>query len=934
MYIYIYMYILASVSLQVYGYLGCCDQISSDFPKDAIHGVQREVPDVHVYYQWLLHQESGVKYSHYDLLLPTSSDNPTSCDYTFPAEVEFAACESQPVAKANVLTKFVMSQFFDSETYAGRTYQFPELKGKVKRVADALASWSPADASVVRKLFDSTAYEGKTNHQFEPLKGRLIGHSELTRERFNKHFNITTAKPSTHEASDTVAPAQPSQTESESKPQSLEVASVMPPDVGQQQISPVSPHAQSHDNALIPKPSGEAAEAAVSMPDGTEVPEIDATLQFDSTPLEEVKMCSEKIDVGNDSAKASGHGDHVEPLQIEYAPGGHAASRLKPPVDSSCDSFCGEPSTHEASDTVAPAQPSQTESGSKPQSLEVASVMPPDVGQQQISPVSPHAQSHDDALIPKPSGEAAEAAVSMPDATEVPEIDAAQQFDSTLLEEVKMCSEKIDVGNDSAKASGHGDPVEPLQIEYAPDGHAASRLKPPVDSSCDSFCGEPSTHEASDTVAPAQPSQTESGSKPQSLEVASVMPPDVGQQQISPASPHAQSHDNALIPKPSGEAAEAAVSMPDATEVPEIDAAQQFDSTSLEEVKMCSEKIDVGNDSAKASGHGDPVEPLQIEYAPDGHAASLLKPPADFAIAEASSTDSLVEDRLFRLFRPLLNNSIVPIADAEDETSDDEQSTGKVPPPPCEAEPNPPVSGEKCSKQEASAMVPLETDQNEKDCFAIRLPTETIQELVKASTAQCVFKFKHKLEANTMVGFVGDGQVIATARFASIDVIESHADLRVHPAFQAASKQQKDSWREAVAKEKKKLYVWTFIDMKRLAIALEMSASRGRTMWISLHALKPYVDNRNPGMDLRETCEFFNNRLPDDEYRKLGERIRALDGKTISIGSTCSGTDVCVNVMKATMAKLNEVCGVSRQHELKEVPMGWTYIYIYTCVFM
>ena len=126
---------------------------------------------------------------------------------------------------------------------------------------------------------------------------------------------------------------------------------------------------------------------------------------------------------------------------------------------------------------------------------------------------------------------------------------------------------------------------------------------------------------------------------------------------------------------------------------------------------------------------------------------------------------------------------------------------------------------------------------------------------------------------------------------------------------------------------KQKLVCLELPRLEESQYSFELPLFRGRSIWVSLSELKPHVETPIPGMDLRETCEFFLNRLPPNDYEKLGDRLRALDGCSISVGSTCSGTDICVGMMKATIAKLNEVFNASRHHLVHFVASGCIYIY-------
>ena len=59
-------------------------------------------------------------------------------------------------------------------------------------------------------------------------------------------------------------------------------------------------------------------------------------------------------------------------------------------------------------------------------------------------------------------------------------------------------------------------------------------------------------------------------------------------------------------------------------------------------------------------------------------------------------------------------------------------------------------------------------------------------------------------------------------------------------------------------------------------------------------------------MNLAETGRFFLNQMDEKQVQILESTLRSLDSKTIRIGTTCSGTDICVLVLRETVKMLNE----------------------------
>ena len=651
--------------LQVFQHLDDAEENLSDFPQDAIHGVQRDVPDVHVYYQWLLHPQSGVRYSHYDLLVP--ADMWTS-NYTMqlPSTVQFAK------------KKMTMTQFFDPATFAGRTYQFPKLEGKLVRSVDPKSSWAPADARDVKTFFDVRTYQGRTDCRFEPLTGRLKGISECTRDRFEALFKISSHKPSQHEVLDPVAAAENVQAELESKPQS---------------------------------------------PEGTS--ELDAVNQ----DCEKIKS---------------------------------------------------------------------------------------DDGEKQVSPVQPAAES-----------QLAHTKFAEPD-------EACQAADP-------ICDDNaIDRVPESAISTGDLAPHHLMENSE----HVGS-----TDTTQLVVYDKLGNHAAASEIL-----QLESEKHDQAADVSSV------------------------------------------TVEPCIPTIEPVHGETIENTATENGNVDCGRSDNVSSPHAAAAEPL------------------------SSPTDS-AEERLFKIFQPILHGEIAPVEDLSDSSDAEneqvlhaEETSAACEEPQGAVEPTQSVTDGTEPRPETQVMVALVEEQTQEKSFAMRLPKDMIQTMLQSPTATCVLKWKHNLQANTQICLVdGDqvGKMVATSKLGSIDVLGCLADLRVHPVFCSASALQKESWRSHVVTDKKKLYVWNLVDMKELDTPLELPPFRGRSIWIRLAELKPYVTREVPAMDLCETCEFFVKRLPEPEFQQLEKRIRALDGKTISIGSTCSGTDICVSMMKATMAKLSEMFGVS-----------------------
>ncbi len=127
--------------------------------------------------------------------------------------------------------------------------------------------------------------------------------------------------------------------------------------------------------------------------------------------------------------------------------------------------------------------------------------------------------------------------------------------------------------------------------------------------------------------------------------------------------------------------------------------------------------------------------------------------------------------------------------------------------------------------------------------------------------------------------------------------------------------------------EKKALYQWSLTDVQTLSSPMMVRARRGRTTLISSDDLETF-DGQIPSMSLKSTAEFFVNRLSCNDTKKLATVLQKLDGKTIRVGTTCSGTDVIIPVLSCTFETLSRmfnetrfvslICWNSKSHHFRE----------------
>ena len=111
--------------------------------------------------------------------------------------------------------------------------------------------------------------------------------------------------------------------------------------------------------------------------------------------------------------------------------------------------------------------------------------------------------------------------------------------------------------------------------------------------------------------------------------------------------------------------------------------------------------------------------------------------------------------------------------------------------------------------------------------------------------------------------------------------------------------------------EKKSLYEWKFKRVHKFdAPTMVEGDLRGRYRTVSKQMMKNMVSNL-PDMSLQSTTKYFVERLSASDRNALMSTMKKLDGKCITIGSTCSGTDVIIPVMHWTFDALSQMFDVA-----------------------
>ena len=139
--------------------------------------------------------------------------------------------------------------------------------------------------------------------------------------------------------------------------------------------------------------------------------------------------------------------------------------------------------------------------------------------------------------------------------------------------------------------------------------------------------------------------------------------------------------------------------------------------------------------------------------------------------------------------------------------------------------------------------------------------------------------------------------------------VEHVSALRAYNAFREAGKDQQTAWKNRITQSHKPLYAWRLSMVERFAVPMSISMSekhkRNRCFTLQSNQLGSFVERSPPDMCYESTCEWFVNSLCPDDFQRLSDTVRHLHGCRLKVGTTCSGTDIAIPVIKGTMSYLS-----------------------------
>jgi hypothetical protein len=200
----------------------------------------------------------------------------------------------------------------------------------------------------------------------------------------------------------------------------------------------------------------------------------------------------------------------------------------------------------------------------------------------------------------------------------------------------------------------------------------------------------------------------------------------------------------------------------------------------------------------------------------------------------------------------------------------------------------------------------------------------------KRGKVSAILTWQSKTDPGTSICAVETGQqgsVAFLATLVEVRPITTFGELRSSRVWSSASGMQRQAWRNRVIESKKPLYEWIFENFLVPCESMQVPCIGARSYWIEGKHLQRSKTRDFPEMNLRSTAGYFVRRLCSSDWKRLEAKMKSLDSKTITYGSTCSGTDICVCVMRATFAELCSIFGATP-------PKHIIYICIYISIYL
>ena len=175
-----------------------------------------------------------------------------------------------------------------------------------------------------------------------------------------------------------------------------------------------------------------------------------------------------------------------------------------------------------------------------------------------------------------------------------------------------------------------------------------------------------------------------------------------------------------------------------------------------------------------------------------------------------------------------------------------------------------------------------------------------------------------------------DGRVAIKASLVQRKRLTSTSELSNTAAYKQATEPEQKAWK-ARMHQHLAVYICQLKNLRAPAGNLRLRCGHGcrKTVAVGSDVLEEEAtpEAEIPTLSLRETARFFLQRLSEADRGKLSATIKGLNGCQIKLGSTCSGTDVCVNVFRHTLQFLAEQHQATIEHSIVLLCTVYTVLY-------
>ena len=213
---------------------------------------------------------------------------------------------------------------------------------------------------------------------------------------------------------------------------------------------------------------------------------------------------------------------------------------------------------------------------------------------------------------------------------------------------------------------------------------------------------------------------------------------------------------------------------------------------------------------------------------------------------------------------------------------------------------------------------PLDGTTEEQLKYIMCISSDTLDGILGSQVdgeCQYVLQFKNKKLIGQQVYFRIGGQyrttrrIVAMATVTSIDMATSASELRALLFDKFSDEHRKKMWMKSFDNHCEKVWVWNFSNVVRLTKTFmpENFTFKGNMQLFAPSSLVTTEHQMDVSMCLGSTAEYFIGRLSSDDKQLLQEAMLKLDGSVIRVGTTCSGTDICVPVVVKTLEVLSKM---------------------------